>query len=99
MPSSQLRSLERLRVEVLDPPDALAAAVAVRIADLIRRKAAAGHRAVLGLATGSTPVGVYHELVRMHREEGLTFAHVETFNLDEYWPMDPESIHSYHRFM
>ena len=63
------------------------------------RKAAAGGRAVLGLATGSTPIGVYRELIRMHREEGLSFADVVTFNLDEYYPMDPESIHSYHRFM
>ncbi|HPF60678.1 MAG: glucosamine-6-phosphate deaminase [Gemmatimonadetes bacterium] len=94
-----LRRLERLPVEILDPPDALARAVATRIADLIRARAAEGRPAVLGLATGSTPVGVYRELVRMHREEGLSFAGVETFNLDEYWPMDPESIHSYRRFM
>ena len=54
---------------------------------------------MLGLATGSTPIGVYRELIRMHRDEGLSFADVITFNLDEYYPMDPESIHSYHRFM
>jgi len=96
---SQLHSRERLPVEILDPPDALARAVAERIAALIRGRAALGHGTVLGLATGSTPVGVYRELVRMHREEGLSFAGVETFNLDEYWPMDPDSIHSYHRFM
>ncbi len=94
-----MRRLERLPVEILDPPDALARAVAERIARLIRERAAAGRRAVLGLATGSTPVGVYRELVRMHREEGLSFANVETFNLDEYWPMAPDSLHSYHRFM
>ncbi|HET9133238.1 MAG TPA: glucosamine-6-phosphate deaminase [Gemmatimonadales bacterium] len=91
--------LEHLPVVILDPPDALAVAIARRIADLIRTKAARGERTVLGLATGSTPVGVYRELVRMHREEGLSFATVETFNLDEYWPMDPSSIHSYRRFM
>jgi glucosamine-6-phosphate deaminase len=94
-----MRAGERLRVEILDPPEALAAAVARRIATLIRARAAAGRRAVLGLATGSTPVGVYRELVRMHREEGLSFANVDTFNLDEYWPMEPTSLHSYHRFM
>jgi glucosamine-6-phosphate deaminase len=54
---------------------------------------------VLGLATGSTPIGVYRELIRMHRDEGLSFARVVTFNLDEYYPMSPESIHSYHRYM
>ncbi|HEY8062570.1 MAG TPA: glucosamine-6-phosphate deaminase, partial [Gemmatimonadales bacterium] len=52
-----------------------------------------------GLATGSTPLGVYRELVRLHRDAALSFRHVETFNLDEYWPMAPDSIHSYHRFM
>ena len=91
--------LERLPVEILDPPDALARAVAGRIAALVRSRAAEQRPCVLGLATGSTPVGVYRELVRLHREEGLSFRHVETFNLDEYWPMDPGSIHSYRRFM
>ena len=74
--------------------------VAGRIADARPRAAPQpASRAVLGLATGSTPIGVYRELIRMHREEGLSFAHVVTFNLDEYYPMDPDSIHSYHRFM
>src|SRR4026208_1831481 len=50
-------------------------------------------------APGSTPSGVYRELIRMHRDEGLSFADVVTFNLDEYYPMDPGSIHAYHRFM
>jgi glucosamine-6-phosphate deaminase len=51
------------------------------------------------LATGSTPIGIYRELIRMHRDEGLSFKNVVTFNLDEYYPMPKESIHSYHRFM
>jgi len=54
---------------------------------------------VLGLATGSTPLRVYQELIRMHREEGLSFKNVVTFNLDEYYPMTKESLQSYHRFM
>jgi glucosamine-6-phosphate deaminase len=54
---------------------------------------------VLGLATGSTPIGIYRELIRMHHDDGLSFANVVTFNLDEYYPMPKESIHSYHRFM
>jgi glucosamine-6-phosphate isomerase len=90
---------ERIRTRIFDTPPALARAVAERIAAAIRRANAGGRRAVLGLATGSTPIGVYRELVRMHREEGLSFAQVETFNLDEYLPMHPESPHSYHRFM
>ena len=53
----------------------------------------------MGLATGSSPTDVYKELVRMHREEGLTFKKVITFNLDEYYPMNPEAVQSYVRFM
>jgi glucosamine-6-phosphate deaminase len=90
---------ERIPVVVLDDHDALARTVAQRMAALIRARAAEGKQAVLGLATGATPIGVYRELIRMHREEGLAFGHVVTFNLDEYYPMAPESMHSYHRFM
>ena len=84
---------------VVDDHAHIARLVANRIATLVREREAAGERAVLGLATGSTPIGVYRELIRMHREEGLSFARVVTFNLDEYYPMLPDSIHSYHRFM
>lgn len=73
--------------------------VAMQIAEVIRAKNGAGKNAVLGLATGSTPIGVYRELARMHKEEGLDFSRVVTFNLDEYWPMLPDSDHSYHSFM
>ncbi len=73
--------------------------VATKIADLIRERHAANRSTVLGLATGSTPIGVYRELARMHKDEGLDLSRVITFNLDEYWPMEPDSIHSYHRFM
>ena len=74
-------------------------AVAGEIAALIRRRGAEGRPAVLGLATGSTPLGVYAELVRLHREEGLSFAHVISFNLDEYLPLPPAHPQSYHHFM
>lgn len=73
--------------------------VAGLIAALIRQKCAQGKTAVLGLATGSTPTGVYEELVRLHREERLSFRNVITFNLDEYWPMPPDRLQSYVRFM
>src|SRR6187551_1923691 len=92
-------AVERIRTLVVPDHDELARVVARRIADLVREKAAAGSPAVLGLATGSTPIGVYRELIRMHREESLSFARVITFNLDEYYPMEPGSLHSYHRFM
>jgi glucosamine-6-phosphate deaminase len=73
--------------------------VAHEIADLIRSKQAKKEPCVLGLATGSSPIKVYEELVRLHREENLSFANVITFNLDEYYPMDSNSVHSYHYFM
>ena len=73
--------------------------VAQEIADLIKRKQAKNKPCVLGLATGSSPIKVYEELVRMHREEGLSFSNVVTFNLDEYYPMEKSSFHSYHYFM
>jgi glucosamine-6-phosphate deaminase len=94
-----LESRERIRTVIEDDHHTIGRTVAARIAMLIRDRAAAGQRAVLGLATGSTPIGVYRELIRLHREEGLSFATVTTFNLDEYWPMPPDSIHSYNRFM
>ncbi len=84
---------------MLDDHAELARAVAQRIANLIRERAAQGGRAVLGLATGATPIGVYRELIRMHRDEGLSFANVVTFNLDEYYPIAPDNLQSYHRFM
>jgi glucosamine-6-phosphate deaminase len=99
-PQSDSRmGLERIRTVIVEDHDDIGRLVARRIADVIRAKQAAGQRPVLGLATGSTPIGVYRELIRMHRDEGLSFADVVTFNLDEYYPMDPASIHSYHRFM
>jgi glucosamine-6-phosphate deaminase len=92
-------TLERIRTIIVDDHEHIARLVANRIATLIREKDAAGETAILGLATGSTPIGVYRELIRMHHESGLSFRHVVTFNLDEYYPMARESIHSYHRFM
>ena len=73
--------------------------VAQEMADLIKSRQAKNKSCVLGLATGSSPIKVYEELVRMHREEGLSFANVITFNLDEYYPMEKSSFHSYHYFM
>lgn len=90
---------ERIRTVVVDEHGDIARLVATRIATLINERNASGQKTVLGLATGSTPIGVYRELIRMHREEELSFANVVTFNLDEYYPMPKESIHSYHRFM
>jgi glucosamine-6-phosphate deaminase len=96
---SAASSLEKIRTIVVDDHEHIARLVANRIATLITEKQAAGERTVLGLATGSTPIGVYRELIRMHREGELSFRDVVTFNLDEYYPMRSESIHSYRRFM
>jgi glucosamine-6-phosphate deaminase len=92
------QSRERVPVQILEH-DQIASTLAHRIADVIRTANAAGRPAVLGLATGSTPIGIYRELIRLHREEGLDFSNVVSFNLDEYYPMAPDSIHSYHRYM
>ena len=94
-----LASIEKVPVTVYAASTTASVAVASEIADLIRARAKAGQNAVLGLATGSTPTGVYDELVRLHKEEGLSFKNVVTFNLDEYYPMRPTELQSYVRFM
>jgi len=99
MPGSMLSAREHIPVEVHEEPQEVSRAVAQEIADLIRAREKEGRHCVLGLATGSTPMGVYAELVRMHREEGLSFRNVVTFNLDEYYPMDADAEQSYRRFM
>ncbi len=90
---------ERLPVLIFESPAAMAYQVARRIANLIQERKAVGKKAVLGLPTGSTPIGVYHNLIKLHKEHGLDFSNVVTFNLDEYYPMKPDSLQSYHRFM
>lgn len=90
---------ERIPTVVAEEYDELARRIAARIAEVVRERNAAGRLAVLGLATGSTPIGIYRELIRLHRDEGLDFSRVVTFNLDEYYPMDPDSLHGYRRFM
>ncbi len=90
---------EKLPVTVFADQDTASRKVARRIADLIISKQEKGENAVLGLATGATPPGVYAELVRLHQEEGLSFRNVVTFNLDEYYPMNPGSAQSYVSFM
>ncbi len=90
---------ERIPVSVHTSSELASRAVAAEIAALVRERAAAGRNVVLGLATGSTPTAIYNELVRMHTREGLSLKNVVTFNLDEYWPMRPDDLQSYRRFM
>lgn len=90
---------EKIHNVVFDNSDLASIAVAQEIQTLIRDKQAKNETCVLGLATGSSPIKVYEELVRLHQEEGLSFKNVITFNLDEYYPMTKENIQSYWYFM
>ena len=92
-------SAERLATALYPDSEQASVAVAREIAALMRARAAEGRPVVLGLATGSTPTRLYEELVRLHRAEGLSFQNVVSFNLDEYYPMPPDSLQSYVRFM
>jgi glucosamine-6-phosphate deaminase len=92
-------AFEKIAVEIHENGKIAAKKIAAEIAQLIREKQAAGKHCVLGMATGSTPKTLYAELVRQHREEGLSFSNVISFNLDEYFPMQRDARQSYHRFM
>ncbi len=84
---------------IFDTSDDVARHAAQIVAGVIRERNSRGQQAVLGLPTGSTPVGVYRELARMHREEKLDFSQVITFNLDEYFGLSSDALQSYHRWM
>lgn len=92
-------SLEKIPVEIFITPKEGSQYVAKIISILIKEKNSQGKKAVIGLATGSTPKSLYAELVRMHNEEGLSFKNVITFNLDQYYPMEADALNSYHYFM
>ncbi len=97
--SIESQQRERLATEVFDGADDACASIAGEMAAMIRANDAAGRPTVLGLATGSTPVRLYKQLIRLHREEGLSFRRVITFNLDEYYGLPREHPESYWRFM
>ncbi|HEX8358016.1 MAG TPA: glucosamine-6-phosphate deaminase [Segetibacter sp.] len=92
-------SFEKIPVEIFKTPAEGAEFVAREIAGIIKAKQARWEKCVLGLATGSTPINLYKELVRLHKEEGLSFGNVITFNLDEYYPIEKSAYQSYHNFM
>jgi glucosamine-6-phosphate deaminase len=98
-PHALAAAVEHIPVTVYASSSQASKAVAQEIAALIQLKHARGEHTVLGLATGSTPTSIYDELIRLHREEGLSFRGVITFNLDEYWLMAPDELQSYRRFM
>ncbi|MEW2921590.1 glucosamine-6-phosphate deaminase [Muricauda sp. ANG21] len=93
------RKFEKINTKIFESSEEASLLVANEIAGLIRSRQADGKNVVLGLATGSTPTKVYDYLVQFHKKDGLSFKNVITFNLDEYYPMEPDSIHSYVRFM
>ena len=95
---TQRERLEKTRTLVFDDSSGACQQLASEVAALIEKKQKAKENAVLGLATGSTPVPFYRELVRLH-QKGLSFANVVTFNLDEYYGLSPDHPESYHRFM
>ncbi len=90
---------EKIHSVIFDESKQASKIVANEIAILIRKKQKENKNCILGLATGSSPISVYKELVRLHKEEGLSFSNVITFNLDEYFPMKNVDIQSYHHFM
>ncbi|MBS1579440.1 MAG: glucosamine-6-phosphate deaminase [Bacteroidetes bacterium] len=92
-------SFEKIPVKIFDTPKQGSIHAAKEIAALIKEKQKKGQDCILGLATGSTPITLYAELVRMHKEEGLSFKNVITFNLDEYYPLQKEALQSYWSFM
>lgn len=92
-------SFEQVPVDIYKNSVEGSLAVAREIAGLIRFKETESKPCILGLATGSTPKNLYAELVRMHQEEGLSFKNVISYNLDEYYPIAPDALQSYNRFM
>lgn len=97
--NNDLTSFEKIPVKIFSTSEQGSLFVAKEIASLIKGRQQEGKPFVLGLATGSTPTRVYAELVKMHKNEGLSFKNVYTFNLDEYYPMQPDALQSYVRFM
>ncbi len=96
---SMVDSFEKIPVKIFSSLKEGSCFIAREIANLIHERESKGEKCVLGLATGSSPKTLYAELVRMHREEGLSFKNVIAFNLDEYYPIDNDALQSYKRFM
>jgi len=91
--------MQKIPVEIFSTKHEAITKLAAETATLIRNNDAAGKHTVLGLATGGTPLDYYKELIRLHQEEGLSFQHVISFNLDEYAGLDRDHPESYWHFM
>jgi glucosamine-6-phosphate deaminase len=94
-----IESFEKIPVKIFPTSNDGSIMVAAQIATLIKDKQAKKENCVLGMATGSTPILLYKELVRLHKEEGLSFKNVITINLDEYYPIHKTAYQSYWSFM
>jgi len=99
MVEEEQKKFERINTIIHENSQEASYYVAQEIISLITQRQKEGKKMVLGLATGSTPIKVYDYLVQAHKEQGVSFSNVISFNLDEYFPMEAESIHSYVRFM
>ena len=97
--STQETRLEKIHNVIFENSKSGSKAVAREIADLIKYKQSKKQKCILGLATGSSPITVYEELVNIHKREKLSFKNVITFNLDEYYPISSENTESYYTFM
>lgn len=97
--ATETRKFEKVSSSIFEDSNKASYDVAKEIVDTMLQKQRQGKNFVLGLATGSTPIKVYEYLVEFHQKQNVSFYNVITFNLDEYYPMTPESIHSYVRFM
>ena len=96
---SAAEAYEKVTTVIFDGSAAAAASLAKEVKELIESRKKEGKNAVLGLATGSSPVPFYRELIRLHKDEKLSFKNVITFNLDEYYGLKPDHPESYRRFM
>ena len=97
--AAETHKFEKVSTSIFEDSNKASYDVAKEIVDTMLQKQRQGKNFVLGLATGSTPIKVYEYLVEFHQKQNVSFYNVITFNLDEYYPMTPESIHSYVRFM
>lgn len=95
----QFREVEKIKTSIWQDAKQGSVQIAKMIAQAISDKNEKGEKIVLGLSTGNSPILVYKELVRLHKEEGLSFKNVISYNLDEYYPMQPDASQSYVAFM
>lgn len=97
--NNDLSAFEKIPVKIFNTSEEASRFVARQVADLVKSRQKENKLVVLGLATGSTPTRMYAELIDIHKREKLSFRNVVTFNLDEYYPIRPDSLQSYVRFM